>query len=76
MKYVYDRQGRVHSSTLPDGSHVVYGYNAVDLTEVKRINLSGEQLYSQTYRYDQAGNLIQKDLPFNIGHKFGYFVYD
>ncbi|WP_152618872.1 RHS repeat protein, partial [Parachlamydia acanthamoebae] len=53
MKYVYDRQGRVHSSTLPDGSHVVYGYNAVDLTEVKRINLSGEQLYSQTYRYDQ-----------------------
>jgi RHS repeat-associated protein len=46
---------------------MLYGYNAVDLTEVKRINLSGEQLYSQTYRYDQAGNLIQKDLPFNIG---------
>ncbi|MGE4572970.1 MULTISPECIES: RHS repeat-associated core domain-containing protein [Parachlamydia] len=67
MRYAYDRQGRIHSSTLPDDSHVVYTYNAIDLTEVKRLNLSGEELYSQTYKYDQAGNVVQKGLPFNLG---------
>ncbi|MCA6598699.1 MAG: RHS repeat protein, partial [Pseudanabaena sp. M57BS1SP1A06MG] len=67
FKYVYDRQGRVHSVTIPDHSHVVYTYNATDLIEVKRVHISGEVLYSQSYSYDQAGNVIKKELPFNQG---------
>lgn len=67
VQYAYDRQGRIHSYTLPDQGQVVYTYNAVDLIKIERFNLLGERLYSQSYHWDQAGNLIQKDLPFNLG---------
>lgn len=68
VKYSYDREGKVHSVTLPDQSHVVYGYNAAaDLINVKRISYPGELLYFQSYQYDLAGNLIETQLPFKLG---------
>jgi RHS repeat-associated protein len=67
LTYTYDRQGRMLTVTLPDLTQVEYLYNATDLVEVKRLSNLGEVAYSQTYQYDQAGNLIQTTLPFELG---------
>ncbi|WP_249274151.1 RHS repeat-associated core domain-containing protein [Parachlamydia sp. AcF125] len=67
LSYTYDRQGRILTTTLPDQSSLAYAYNAADLIAVKRFSASGEEQYKQTYRYDQAGNLKERQLPFNLG---------
>jgi len=67
IEYTYDRQGRMLTNVLPDQSVVEYTYNAVDLIGVKKKDAAGKEVYSQTYAYDIAGNVLEKHLPFGLG---------
>lgn len=67
IEYTYDRQGRMRTNLLPDQSVIEYTYNAVDLIAVKKLDATGHEVYSQTYSYDIAGNVLEKHLPFDLG---------
>lgn len=67
LAYTYDQLDRPLTMTLPDQSTIQYVYNAHNLTAVNRIR-DGQLLYSHQYTgYDQAGNLLQVQLPGQAG---------
>ncbi len=68
VKYTHDKLGRLTQMDLPDGSGVAYVYNALNLTEVRRLRSSGEQIYSHIYQdYDLSGCLLSSKLIENAG---------
>lgn len=65
--YIYDRQGRVIQILYPDHSSVHYEYNSQFLTNVKRFSSLGELLFSHSYAYDLAGNIVETNLSHDLG---------
>ncbi len=61
INYIYDRQGRIISITLPDKSAIHYKYNALFGTEIKRLTADGKELYSHQYKaYDESGRILSE----------------
>lgn len=67
--FEYDRQGRLTSINLPDGSEIIYSYDALFGKEVKRVS-SGEELYKHTYNsYSELGQITSETLIGQCGEK-------
>lgn len=62
INYQYDRMGRPTRVVLPDQSSVDYTYDAAFLREVKRGSFTHRYL-----EYDLVGNLLEEQLPGNLG---------
>ncbi len=63
LTYQYDGLGRISAVMLPDQSSVTYGYNAMHLTEVNRIDASNNTLYTHHYlAHDQAGHVTRAQM--------------
>lgn len=61
LHYAYDRKGRLTGVALPDGSKIIYLYDALFGREVLRISSTGELLYRHTYdEYDGQGRLLKE----------------
>ena len=68
MIYQYDGLGRISSLILPDQSSVTYGYNAMHLSEVNRIDTSNNVVYSHHYlAHDQAGHVTRAQMIGSVG---------
>ncbi len=63
----YDEDSRVIKIFLEGTGSITYKYNDNKLLEVSRIALNGQKMYSQSYEYDSLGNLLYKNLIFNLG---------
>ncbi len=74
IHYTYDGLGRVTSYSLPDGGKALLSYNARAVTEISRIDSSGNPLYRHAYTgFDEVGNVItQKHLGKAGTTRFSY----
>jgi RHS repeat-associated protein len=67
FSYSYDSHDRLLNVTLPDQSSILYSYNGPYLKTVQRI-IDNQPAYTHTYSsYDQAENLLQVELPKDLG---------
>lgn len=63
IKYDYDRKGRITRILLPDGSSIIYCYDALHGKSVSRVAPSGNILYTHEYlAYDELGRLKEEQL--------------
>lgn len=70
INYNFDRKGRVKTVLLPDGSSILYIYDAMYCREVRRISSQGTVLYSHSYsNYDEIGRLTRETLVEEIGNR-------
>lgn len=68
-RYNYDRLGRPVSVVLPDGSGVDYVYDASNLKQVVRKDVSGKTPYKHCYGgYDLSGRVTQMTLAGGCGN--------
>lgn len=58
----YDELSRVVQILLEGTGSIVYKYDDTKLLEVSRVALNGQKIYSQSYVYDNLGNLFYQNL--------------
>lgn len=67
-QFTYDRLGRPIAITLPDQSSVEYGYECLNLSEIKRLSPTGENIYVHKYlNFDLGGRLKKCSMIGNAG---------
>lgn len=69
LRYSYDRQGRVRTTTLPDHSSVEIHYDALHARHIDRYNHLQEHQYRHSYLdFDMTGCLTKSKLIAEGGH--------
>ena len=67
VKSSYDSQGRRKSCLLPDGSSLLYDYNALHLKSVSRVKNNVHQ-YTHSYKaHDLSGRVLIEERPLQTG---------
>jgi len=67
LKYRYDERGRRTKILLPDNSEICYKYDALYLREIKRNQADGSSYSTQYTSYSLEGQLLETQLPMNLG---------
>ncbi len=75
LEYAPDYLGRARQVTLPDHTAVSYDYGGSLLKAVNRLDAHSQVLYAHVYEeYDQAGRVLQAEMPGNAGKI--HYTYD
>ena len=68
--YTYNGEGQVQTLKLPDRSFIKYTYEGPLVSDIKRFNKDGKELYNhRVITRDLMGNSLQEILPGHCGEK-------